>query len=399
MLKTTNLIPIIAFLGFVGIVDTSFISPIISVYAESLGASKALAGLIAGLYSIVAIPCSIIMGMLIDKIGRKRGLIIALAADSLVFLLYLFAPNYFFLIFARILHAIFDSFIFPASIAIIGDFLMKRLGFSLATFWSFTAIAIVIASATAATLVRFFGFSSIFIILFIISLIALFIVSTTEIPTLYKSSIKLSSEIIRKNIRELSLAFLSLFALYFVNGTIVGSFGTSLTYFYPERIASAYVGYFMAIATISAIPLFYISSRIIQTKGLLFTFRLGLIFAVLTNIFLYLYIYIENNKIYLLKIANFDLIYLIGSFTLGISLGTLFFSSSYIPARLNGSGRGGGSGMVQGFSLLGIALGAPISGFILQYLGLGLQFLIAALPPLIILLITFILKYKDIKII
>jgi predicted MFS family arabinose efflux permease len=62
---------------------------------------------------------------------------------------------------------------------------------------------------------------------------------------------------------------------------------------------------------------------------------------------------------------------------------------------LNGSGRGGGSGMVQGFSLLGIALGAPISGFILQYLGLGLQFLIAVLPPLIILLITFILKYKN----
>jgi len=395
MLKTTNLIPIIAFLGFVGIVDTSFISPIISVYAGSLGASKALAGLIAGLYSIVAIPCSIIMGMLIDKIGRKRGLIIALAADSLVFLLYWFAPNYFFLIFARILHAIFDSLIFPASIAIIGDFLMKRLGFSLATFWSFTAIAIVIASATAATLVRFFGFSSIFIILFTISLIALFVVSITEIPTLYKSSIKLSSEIIRKNIRELSLAFLSLFALYFVNGTIVGSFGTSLTYFYPERIASAYVGYFMAIATIFAIPFFYISSRIIQTKGLLFTFRLGLIFAVLTNIFLYLYIYIENNKIYLLKIANFDLIYLIGSFTLGVSLGTLFFSSSYIPVRLNGSGRGGGSGMVQGFSLVGIALGAPISGFILQYLGLGLQFLIAVLPPLIILLITFILKYKN----
>lgn len=395
MLKTTNLIPIIAFLGFVGIVDTSFISPIISVYAESLGASKALAGLIAGLYSIVAIPCSIIMGMLIDKIGRKRGLIIALAADSLVFLLYWFAPNYFFLIFARILHAIFDSLIFPASIAIIGDFLMKRLGFSLATFWSFTAIAIVIASATAATLVRFFGFSSIFIILFTISLIALFVVSITEIPTLYKSSIKLSSEIIRKNIGELSLAFLSLFALYFVNGTIVGSFGTSLTYFYPERIASAYVGYFMAIATIFAIPFFYISSRIIQTKGLLFTFRLGLIFAVLTNIFLYLYIYIENNKIYLLKIANFDLIYLIGSFTLGVSLGTLFFSSSYIPVRLNGSGRGGGSGMVQGFSLVGIALGAPISGFILQYLGLGLQFLIAVLPPLIILLITFILKYKN----
>jgi MFS family permease len=331
------------------------------------------------------------MGMLIDKIGRKRGLIIALAADSLVFLLYWFAPNYFFLIFARILHAIFDSFIFPASIAIIGDFLMRRIGFSLATFWSFTAIAIVLASATAATLVRFFGFSSIFIILFIISLIALFIVSITEIPTLYKSSIKLSSEIIRKNIRELSLAFLSLFALYFVNGTIVGSFGTSLTYFYPERLAAAYVGYFMAIATISAIPFFYLSSRIIQTKGLLFTFRLGLIFAVLTNIFLYLYIYIEN-KIYLLKIANFDLIYLIGSFTLGVSLGTLFFSSSYIPARLNGSGRGGGSGMVQGFSLLGIALGALISGFILQYLGLGLQFLIAALPPLIILSITFILK-------
>jgi len=193
-----NLLFIVAFLGFIGVVDTSIISPIIAVYAESLGASKTLAGLIAGLYSIVAIPSSIIMGMIIDKIGRKRGLLIALISDSLVFLLYLFAPNYTFLILVRILHAIFDSLIFPASIAIIGDFLMRRIGFSLATFWSFTAIAIIIASATASILVRFLGFSSIFIVLLILSSIALFIISITEIPTLYKSSIKQSSEIIKK---------------------------------------------------------------------------------------------------------------------------------------------------------------------------------------------------------
>jgi len=183
-----------------------------------------------------------------------------------------------------------------------------------------------------------------------------------------------------------------MFAIYYINGVIVGSLGTTLTSFYPERIAASYVGYFMAIVYCFSDSFFYLSSRIINIKGLLFSFRLGLFVSILSNVFLYLYIISEINKIYYLKIANVNILYLIGSITLGFSLGILFFSSSYIPARVNGSGRGGGSGIVQGFSLLGIAIGAPLSGFILEHLGLGFQFLIAIFPPLVVLLLTFIIK-------
>lgn len=62
---------IMAFIGFAGILDTSFMIPIIALYAESLGASRAEAGFIAGFYSKVAIPASIIAGILVDRIGER----------------------------------------------------------------------------------------------------------------------------------------------------------------------------------------------------------------------------------------------------------------------------------------------------------------------------------------
>ncbi|MEO0217988.1 MAG: MFS transporter, partial [candidate division WOR-3 bacterium] len=69
---------IMIFVGFVGVLDTSFMIPIISIYAKSLGVSDFEAGFIAGFYSIVAIPSSIIAGILVDRFGRKRTLFIGL---------------------------------------------------------------------------------------------------------------------------------------------------------------------------------------------------------------------------------------------------------------------------------------------------------------------------------
>ncbi|MEM3382870.1 MAG: hypothetical protein QXL52_06140 [Nitrososphaerales archaeon] len=51
--------------------------PVISAYAKFLGANEALAGLIAGLYSIVAIPASFTMGVFVDILGRRRALLLA----------------------------------------------------------------------------------------------------------------------------------------------------------------------------------------------------------------------------------------------------------------------------------------------------------------------------------
>ena len=56
--------------------DTAVVIPIIANYAIDLGASLFLAGVIVGVYALVHIPSDIILGRVIDKIGRKTFLII-----------------------------------------------------------------------------------------------------------------------------------------------------------------------------------------------------------------------------------------------------------------------------------------------------------------------------------
>jgi len=72
-----SLLPLATLMGFIGVADTAFMLPVISAYAKFLGADEALAGLIAGLYSIVAIPASLMMGVSVDILGRRRALLLA----------------------------------------------------------------------------------------------------------------------------------------------------------------------------------------------------------------------------------------------------------------------------------------------------------------------------------
>ena len=55
---------IVTFLGFI---DTFMLLPVIELYAEELGASLAMAGIIVGVYSIVNTPVNIVFGWAVGK--------------------------------------------------------------------------------------------------------------------------------------------------------------------------------------------------------------------------------------------------------------------------------------------------------------------------------------------
>jgi len=63
MIKTDKsyFIVLMGFIGAIGIIDTVLINPNISAFAFSLGADEILASFIAGVYSLVAIPASIVI--------------------------------------------------------------------------------------------------------------------------------------------------------------------------------------------------------------------------------------------------------------------------------------------------------------------------------------------------
>ncbi|WP_218184405.1 MFS transporter, partial [Aeropyrum camini] len=112
---------LLALAGFAGLMDTAFLLGVVAAYAEHLGASKAEAGFIAGLYSMVAIPASLAAGLAVDKVGRKKALVAGLAWDTLAIALYTTASTPGELALYRALHAIGGSLVYPAFFSIVGD--------------------------------------------------------------------------------------------------------------------------------------------------------------------------------------------------------------------------------------------------------------------------------------
>jgi len=372
-------LPVLAYIGFLGVVDTSYISPIISSYAISLGATPSIAGLIAGLYAIIAIPSSFILGLITDKIGRKNALQIGILADIIIIFLYILSSNYLMLALVRAIHAFLDSFIFPSALGMIGEY-FRRIGLPLSIFWSFTALGIILASGSATFLLRIFGFQIIFYVIIGALIIGFIIVNFLNVPALYKSNPGHSIKIIQINFKDLFPYYFSMFAIYFIIGTVVGSLSPTLIklYNFEEARAASYTAMFMAISTSLAIPFFFFSYKMIEKNKLKLTISIGLITAILSSILIYF---------------NLALIMIIiSSILFGISLGNIFLSTSYGAVSIKGEAKGTSSGILQSFSLIGVAIGAPISGYILEIYTSHLQFLISSLPSLIALIILFFKK-------
>lgn len=115
MTKMLYLIIMISFL------DTFIQLPIITPYALSLGASNVLAGGIVAVYSLTNMIGNIIGGHWIDRFGRKKMLVLGMAAVSIILFLYPLAETGGQLFFVRLIHGLAGGVLIPAAFAYVGD--------------------------------------------------------------------------------------------------------------------------------------------------------------------------------------------------------------------------------------------------------------------------------------
>lgn len=380
-MQTQRILPIIAFLGFASIIDTSMISPIISTYASQLGASSAIAGFIAGLYSIIAIFVSFPLGYLVDRIGRRKALMIAIPGDIIAFLIYFLAFNYSLLIIARSIHAFFDSIIFPSAIAIIGDQFRKR-GYPLSLFYSLISISVVIGALLSSFTTLYLGFRYVFVILILIHLITFYLIYAQRIKEVAGFRLPDSVRQVKLNSKLLIPAFLTMFSVYLFNGVITGSLGLTLQQLLnlKKETAGAYVGIFLTISGLVGIPAYFLSSYICERKNPLISLLIASIIGLIAN---------------LVMITNINLYLIVASPIWGIALGFAFLTSSYIVSSVGQEGRGTASGILQIFTLAGVAIGASFSGILLNF-GIFYPYLLslAALVISSILTLTFMLALR-----
>ncbi len=111
-------LPVTSVVTFLGFLDTHLLIPVIALYASGLEASAALVGLIVGLYSIVNTPANIFFGRLIDRVGYKAPLVGGLAGSVVSMVLYAFTRNPFHLALVRALHGATGALVAPSSMSI-----------------------------------------------------------------------------------------------------------------------------------------------------------------------------------------------------------------------------------------------------------------------------------------
>ncbi|WP_203362634.1 MFS transporter [Bacillus sp. REN10] len=122
--------------------------PIMSPFAESLGATPLLTGLVVGIYSFSNTIGNVVSGFLTDRKGAFRILFIGLLLTSVSLLLYRLAVDAWSLLAVRFLHGLLAGFIVPAAFTYLANAATEgKKGKSSAISGAFVGLAAVIGPA------------------------------------------------------------------------------------------------------------------------------------------------------------------------------------------------------------------------------------------------------------
>jgi MFS family permease len=350
-------------IAFLSLVDTSFISPVISSYTKSLGGGDFEAGLVTALYSIVAIPATVAMGYVIDRIGRRRILIPLFIGDTFSLYMYSLASNVQQLIIARALHAIFDAGVFPASISIFREAITeKRVGRYMGLYWLFISLAIIVGSSTTHIMVLRLGYKPIFQLLAILMLIGFASsIAAREIyvPPARRSSISFSQ--LRGLWGKLIPAYLSALILYMGIGAITGSLSPNLIKYlgFTDRAGAAATATFMIISTAAALPSNMLAGYLIERRGRQQVLVLGGILLA--------------SSMTILSVNLSDLARNVSALLNGIALAMILVSSSEIAVDVPAPARGTSSAIYSSMLLVGVAVGSPLAGYLTERVSISLE--------------------------
>ncbi len=354
---------LIYLLVFVSMIDHSTISPIMAEYSRSLGATSSQAGLVTALYSMTAIFSLPIIGFLLDKFNRSKIITIILLIDVFLAISYANSKDSSQLMIIRSFHGAVDSSLFPATLSVFRDVVIKRLGLSFTTYWLVAATPILIGSLIARYIVGVYGFSALFYVISIIYIIGF--LSSLAFFRIYTYTVRrenvsdfemMSRERLSKTI--LFTAYISAFATYNIIGSIVSSMGIYLEKIFnmSRQAAASEIASWTFLSTLSSIPIIA-SLTYIAVKGSRQAVR---------NMLLGMSAGVGSMAILTFDISMISRIF--SSILFGITLGTILPASSKIVSDVPMNFRGRASAFLSFSYLLGVVSGAVISTRISEHI-------------------------------
>lgn len=148
-------------------------SPILPLFAESLGATGAQIGWIASASTIPGILVSYIAGDLADRFGYKKIIIGSLLIFASAPFLYLAVQNPLELGAVRFYHGFATAAFGPVAMAVIAAFSSKNMGRNLSLYSSATLIGRALAPTAGGTLYEFGGYTSVYLVAGVAALLSL----------------------------------------------------------------------------------------------------------------------------------------------------------------------------------------------------------------------------------
>lgn len=241
-----------------------------STYAESLGGTPLVIGLVVGMYSFSNMVGNIVAGASIDKYGAKKVLYTSLGTTSIIVLLYTIVQNSGQLLIVRLLHGFSDGFLIPAAFTFLSNHTKsKKQGKAMALSGAAVGTAAIVGPAFGGIMQATAGIEWVFITISILmvigTIIALFILPNYVKRTDNSRTQLLSKEEMLELIKSESLlqTYIGAFTLMFSQGIV--------TYMLPMKLEAlslnpSTTGMMLSVFGITAILFFLLPTNRIYDR-------------------------------------------------------------------------------------------------------------------------------------
>ncbi|KFL42334.1 multidrug transporter [Lysinibacillus sp. BF-4] len=330
--------------------------PVISTFADSLGATSFLTGLAVGMYSLSNTFGNIVSGILTDKKGPFRILVVGLFTTSIALFLYNVASGPYVLLVIRFVHGLVAGFIVPAAFTYLAnDTANEKRGKNSAISGAFVGIAAITGPAFSGILANRISVPFVFTItavaMLILAIIALVVLRQTTITRPKKDTLTKNEPPIRaffKN-RNTVKAFSGAFFLMFSQGVIAYLLPLQAqTLGYDSRLAGTLLSTFGIVAVLVFItPV----NRIFDRVAPLITVAIGIACMGVSQI--------------LISQANDQGLLYVAMIVYGIGFGLLFPSlNSLLIDSTTPEVRGKAYGYFYAFFSIGVVAGSITLGIL-----------------------------------
>jgi len=355
-------LPIISVVTFLGFLDTHLLIPVMALYASTLGASVGIIGLIIGLYSVTNTPANILFGRLIDRVGYKLPLITGLVGDALSMFLYSLSRLPIHLALVRAVHGTSGGLVGPATMSATADYSRKaQKGRAMSFYGMALAAATLVGYGLSGILVSRLGYQALFLfgaaLLMVGVVISLLLPGAGQrgnVPTKTSPGFKKAKDLLKR--RRLIVAYGCIFAQYFTFGGVVTLLPLHVRSLGMEAL---HVGVLLATFAIMFIIIQLPSGAFSDKVGRLTPTAIGLSLGIV-------------SLVILPSVATLPLMAVVMALY-GTAYGILFPSISALVAdHTTPEERGLATGIFHALLTAGVAIGAPVIGWVGEAAGVQL---------------------------